>query len=145
MKAFFDYKNNNLKNFNKYIENIDKIIQDSENSHPMSLYNFKIMRVHLDVFQSLTKNDFKMSEEKARHALKIEDEYVKTNFETGLPFALIPSNELLGLTLSKQRKYQEAINEFLKIDLRFPNRAITKKYLEECYIELNKNETLLKK
>ena len=127
------YRKSQKENFDSYIKNVNAIIEDYKTSHFMHVYNFKIMHMHLITYNHLLNNDLDKAEEAARLALNIEDEYVSRIFETGPMMAIVPSNELLGIVLMKKGEYQNAINEFLKIELRFPNRLVVKRYLEECY------------
>jgi tetratricopeptide (TPR) repeat protein len=136
VNAIIDYRNGNVKNFDKYIEYIEDMINLSKDGHPMPLFNFKIMHAHMIVYRDILKGELEKAEKNATNALEIENEYVKTIFETGPVISLVPSNELLGVVLLKQNKFQDAINEFLKVGLRFPNRLMEKKYIEECYEKL---------
>ena len=85
------------------------------------------------VYKDILNNDLKNAEKNARIALNIENEYVAKVFETGPVISLVPSNEILGVVLMKKGKYKDAIDEFLKVETKFPNRLVEKRYIEESY------------
>ena len=134
-KMFDAYRNNNKKLFieNKNsLQEINKIIQDSQsNQSPMIVHLIKIMSQQSNVYNEILNNNLNQAEKEALIATQYEDQYAETSFETGPVMHLVPSYELLGEVLILNNKPADAKKAFDFVKTRYPNRLLTKKYLEK--------------
>ena len=134
-KMFDAYRNNNKKLFSENknaLQEINKITQESKlPQNAMVVHLIKIMSQQSNVYNEILNNNLNQAEKEALIATQYEDQYAETSFETGPVMHLVPSYELLGEVLILNNKPADAKKALDSVKTRYPNRLLTKKYLEK--------------